>query len=399
MGCLAVVELFKLTGEAGTLILTIALISIAGAALLAVAARRAGQLGASGLAVSLAVAAGTVALFPVYPAIEKRLDWSRWGYLGRLDAVIPGRGIERFIYGGDIGRWLANGADFRFLFASGDNWSYVIDFRGIEEFKQRFVREAVASSPYHLVRNSRVLSIGVGGSVDIFLALQCGARSVTGIEINPLMITAFKDVYGGFWAGSSRDPRVTIQELDGRTFVNDGGGDPFDVITLTAVDTGAALAAGGMVLSENYLYTREAFDQYFGRLTSDGVLFILRPRRQLLRAIVTAGASLRGLGAKSLERHFAVIGRGEWLGALISRSPMTPERLAGITERTKAGYYSGAIQYLPGMVGSGLGSLVAGRCKTGVNRWLAGVLAAIVLAALYCAFLLPVWLRQSHVSP
>jgi SAM-dependent methyltransferase len=548
VGCLAVVELFKLTGEAGTLILVTAFISLAGAVPLAVEARKAGQLGAGGLLATMAVGAAVLGLLPFSralfsfapfpakhygqlladPAIEKRLDWSRWGYLGRLDAVIPGRGIERFRYGGTgIRGWLESGADFRFLFASGDNWSYVIDFGGHEAFKERFVREAIPSSPYHLVRNPHVLCIGVGGGVDIFLALQCGARSVTGIEINPLMIQAFKEVYGGFWDGSSRDSRVKVEELDGRTFVNEKGGEPFDVITLTAVDTGAALAAGGMVLSENYLYTREAFDQYFRKLTPDGVLFILRPRVQLLRAIVTARASLRGLGASAPDSHFVILGADEWLGALISRSPMRPERLAGIAERAKAGYYGGVVQYLPGtvgernpfrnyflaaesgyeedflksspfdlsavrddkpyyyqmersffgsdagvlllrilavvglagavlillplrrlgtpdprrlgqiaayfgaigvgfmcieigliqrtalflghpsysisvtlfslLVGSGLGSLVAGLRKTGVDQWLASVLVAIVIATLYCAFLLPLWLRMGHV--
>ena len=44
------------------------------------------------------------------------------------------------------------------------------------------------------------------------------------------------------------------------------------MIFLGFVDSWAAVASGGLSLSENYLYTTEAFRAYYDHLTPDGVL-------------------------------------------------------------------------------------------------------------------------------
>lgn len=71
--------------------------------------------------------------------------------------------------------------------------------------------------------------------------------------------------------------RSTLRSLDRR----------FDVIQFIAVDTFAALDAGAYVLSENYLYTVEAFADMFNRLEPDGILAFYRwlfsPPRETLR--------------------------------------------------------------------------------------------------------------------
>ena len=56
------------------------------------------------------------------------------------------------------------------------------------------------------------------------------------------------------------------------------GGAPrrYDVIQASLVDTWAATAAGAYTLTENTLYTVEAFNDYLDHLTDDGVLTITR---------------------------------------------------------------------------------------------------------------------------
>ncbi|MCP6726236.1 hypothetical protein NL526_29685, partial [Klebsiella pneumoniae] len=50
----------------------------------------------------------------------------------------------------------------------------------------------------------------------------------------------------------------------------------FDIIQLSLIDTFSLNAAGGVVFSENYLYTREAFEEYYRHLSDDGVLTLAR---------------------------------------------------------------------------------------------------------------------------
>ena len=74
--------------------------------------------------------------------------------------------------------------------------------------------------------------------------------------------------------------------------------DDFENPAFPAVDTGAGLSAGAYVLSENYLFTEEAFDTDLGLLKPGGVLFVYKMRLQLTRVLTTAIAALRRAGAE-----------------------------------------------------------------------------------------------------
>ena len=70
-----------------------------------------------------------------------------------------------------------------------------------------------------------------------------------------------------------------------------------------AIDTYAAAAAGAYALTENFLYTKEAFKDYFRTLSDDGVLTISRwmfyPPREDLRLFSTALQALQELGVEN----------------------------------------------------------------------------------------------------
>jgi hypothetical protein len=281
------------------------------------------------------------------PRIETTRVWSRWDYLGRLDVVRPGAGIENFAPAAFARRVLDLGGDFRFLFATGDNWSYSIRFAD-ERHRDGFAHGAPAASPYVAHGpGADVLVIGVGGGVDLFLATHGQARSVTAVEINPMMIAALRGLGPGWWSGALDDPRIAFRQMDGRTFAETTP-DRYDVITLTAVDTGASSARGGLVLLENYLYTVEAFEKYLSILKPGGLVFVLRPVPDLRKIAITAAEALKRRGAPQPERHFVMLGNEEWRGLLIFGEPVT----APVVERLKAagqtGLGSGTFGYLPG---------------------------------------------------
>ena len=103
-----------------------------------------------------------------------------------------------------------------------------------------------------------------------------GAERVDGVEINPIiaddvMLDRFKTYSGGIYT----DPRVRIFVEDGRSFVRRSSSE-YDVIQASLVDTWAATAAGAYTLTENTLYTVEAFEDYLDHLKPDGVLAVTR---------------------------------------------------------------------------------------------------------------------------
>ncbi len=154
--------------------------------------------------------------------------------------------------------------------------------------------------------------IGPGGGVDVLRALANGSPSVTGIEINPIIVN---DIMRGRWADWSYhlydQPEVHMHVGDGRSWVRNAQ-EKFDVVQMTLVDTWASTAAGAFALSENNLYTVEAFREYFDHLKPDGIIAITRWEfkrpREALRVV---SQELNVLGKYGAPSHFIVVSEGK----------------------------------------------------------------------------------------
>ena len=156
--------------------------------------------------------------------------------------------------------------------------------------------------------------IGPGGGVDVLRAVAAGSPRVTGIEINPIIVN---DVMRGRFADFSyhlyQIPEVAIHVSDGRSFIRNSH-DPYDVLQMTLVDTWASTAAGAFALSENSLYTVEAFKEYFQHLKPDGMIAITRwefkEPREALRVVSVAMEALHELGVAQPAANFMVVSDG-----------------------------------------------------------------------------------------
>ncbi len=175
--------------------------------------------------------------------------------------------------------------------------------------------------------------IGPGGGVDVLRALGTGSPSVTAIEINPLIAdTVMRGKYAGYSHHLYDQPQVHLHVGDGRSWVR-GSRQRFDVVQMTLVDTWASTAAGAFALSENNLYTVEAFREYFEHLKPDGLLAITRWEfqrpREALRVVAVAMAALQRLGIRNPAQHFIVVSQGELVEdglpvlVLAKKSPFT----------------------------------------------------------------------------
>jgi hypothetical protein len=149
--------------------------------------------------------------------------------------------------------------------------------------------------PYEIssANNNSTLVIGGGGGEDILVALAGGSKSVTAVELNPLIVSAAKR-FGGSSAGNLYDRKdVHLFIDDGRRFISSTSS-KYDKIVIKLVDSWAAQLAGGYALSENYLYTVEAFKQYLQHLNGDnGMLVMVRWNIELPRLIPLVVESLR----------------------------------------------------------------------------------------------------------
>ncbi|MBI4579845.1 MAG: hypothetical protein HY718_09095 [Planctomycetes bacterium] len=219
--------------------------------------------------------------------------------------------------------------------------------------KLDYLRHDLTSLPFALVDPAETLVIGPGGGRDVVLALLFGAKKVTAAEINREVVNVVRNDFGGFSGHLYDRNDVELVVSDGRSFIlNDRR--QYDVIMLSLVDTFAASAAGAMSLTENLLYTREAFEAYLRHLKPGGVLALTRwlwtPERETVRIVTLGREALEALGAEEPERHFVVASHSNLGSVLISRSPLTDGQISRARERIEALAFSPL--YLPGGPGA-----------------------------------------------
>jgi spermidine synthase len=182
--------------------------------------------------------------------------------------------------------------------------------------------------------------IGPGGGVDVLRAVANGSPSVTGIEINPIIAnTIMRGRYAAYSNHLYERPEVHIHVTDGRSYLRSTQ-QQFDVVQMTLVDTWASTAAGAFALSENNLYTSEAFREYFEHLRPDGMIAITRwefhQPREALRVVSVAVEALHNLGVASPARNFIVASQGALdrdgipVVVLAKKTPFTPEEEAAV---------------------------------------------------------------------
>jgi hypothetical protein len=211
---------------------------------------------------------------------------------------------------------------------------------------------------YLLRPGAKTLIIGPGGGWDVSRALASGSKDITGVEINPIIADVImKKRFPQYSNRLYFRPEVNIHIEDGRSFVRRSD-QYYEVLQATLVDTWASTAAGAFALSENNLYTTNAFVDYLSHLTDDGVMSFTRwgfdPPRESLRVVALARAALEQLGEHDASRHIAVVrehlqqlkGWGAQDTILIGRHALTDTDLE--TLRKSAEIAKMEIVYLPG---------------------------------------------------
>ncbi|HEY6350748.1 MAG TPA: hypothetical protein VI636_15215 [Candidatus Angelobacter sp.] len=156
--------------------------------------------------------------------------------------------------------------------------------------------------------------IGPGGGVDVLRAVANGSPNVTGIEINPIIINnVMRGRYADYSFHLYDRPQVHIHIQDGRSYIRSAQ-EKYDVVQMTLVDTWASTSAGAFALSENNLYTVEAFREYFDHLKPNGFIAItrweFREPREALRVVSQAIEALHRSGVTDPRRNFMIVADG-----------------------------------------------------------------------------------------
>jgi len=163
---------------------------------------------------------------------------------------------------------------------------------------------------YGLKKDAQTLIIGSGGGLDVYAALASNAKSVTAVEIDPVVGDLVTDHFADYIGHIFEDPRVTLHIQEGRSFVAQTP-NTYDIIQITMVDSwgGGATAAGEYLFSENNLYTIEAIHDYISHLKPEGILSISRYYQydEALRITNTMVSYLEGKKIKDIHKRLVIL--------------------------------------------------------------------------------------------
>jgi hypothetical protein len=331
-GCLLVIALLKLLGGI-TAILAIALVGLMAAGLLIPPGTpRVHRLGlwVAGLLFVIAGAGNLLWGFAevrfVRGRYEPNLLWSAWNSFSRV-AVYPAEsqeldqawGLSR-AYRGPIPEQLGMVVD---------DTGYTTLYRWEGERTAGYFRDNVIALPYYLKREPTALIVGPGGGKDVLTALSMNASRIVAVEVNGLITRAAEEVFAPFTGRPYHQPKVELAVDEGRSYIRRSP-ERFDLIQASAVFGRMAPAAGAFTLSENSLYTLEAFRDYWQHLSDDGILTISRFifERETLRLVSLGLGLLKAQGVPDPAAHIAVVRERGLANFMLKKTPFTPEEVA-----------------------------------------------------------------------
>src|SRR5579884_2377827 len=347
--CLAVVPLLNLIGAPNALLLASAAMAISSALWVSDGKRKKIAYALAAVFVLTIAANHSGRLLDVIYAKgiyrdPKWVEFSKWNAISRIE-VSTQLG----------GRYVVIDADATTAIMSADprNWSQegalTPAYTGLPEEQthnwKKSLMSAAPSMANVLRPHGEFAIIGPGGGVDVLRAVVNGSPSVTGIEINPTIAnTVMRQRYADYTYHLYDQPQVHIHVQDGRSYIRSSR-DKYDVVQMTLVDTWASTAAGAFALSENNLYTVEAFHEYFDHLKPDGMIAITRwefkQPREALRVVSQAIESLHRIGVADPRQNFILIADGSLdedgrpVLVLAKKSSFTPGEYASVAEHIR----------------------------------------------------------------
>ncbi|MDH5637935.1 MAG: methyltransferase domain-containing protein, partial [Nitrospinota bacterium] len=123
--------------------------------------------------------------------------------------------------------------------------------------------------PYNFPRRlDEVLILGSGGGNDVAAALRAGAKHVTAVEIDPVIIEYGKKLHP---EKPYQSEKVTIINNDGRNYLRNTD-KKFDLIILGLVDSHTLTSNFSNTNLDSFMYTRQSVGDMKARLSEGGVL-------------------------------------------------------------------------------------------------------------------------------
>jgi len=190
-----------------------------------------------------------------------------------------------------------------------------------------FLDDLPAALPYAMGNRREVLALDPLGGLPVLMARRMGVKRVATVELTPALLGVIRNDFSDFSGNLyGRESRTGL----GRAWLS-GELRRFDLIDLTHQ---GAQPAGSFGIGEDYRFTVEAFREYLGHLTADGLLcvnlFIIPPPRTELRILATLAAALEEMGVREPGKNVAALRSWGTITIVAKRTPLTKAEISAV---------------------------------------------------------------------
>lgn len=261
------------------------------------------------------------------------LSYEAWNSISRVVITKERENSTPFLWGRSPVFPPEYKATYQELVIDGDASTPITKFDG-DFSKLGYLPYDVTNIAYSLPGLKTAAIIGVGGGRDLLSAKYFGVEKVWAMDVNPIQIHVLtQHPFYRDYANLYKLPGVSIFNQEARSWFRQNE-QKVDVIQMSLIDTWASTGAGAFALSENGLYTVEAWQIFINDLSDKGVFTVSRwakdTESEFTRTLSVAMNVLFNLGVKDVRQHIAVIHSRLISTLLVSKSPFTKEQIEAI---------------------------------------------------------------------
>jgi spermidine synthase len=308
---------------------------------------------------------------------EASLAYDRWNSISRVMVEAESRDAPPYLWGPSTRLPASVKTSWYELLIDGDASTPINRWSGDRGAALHFLDYDVTTIAYALPGLKSAGIIGLGGGRDVLSSLHAGAKTVTALDVNNIQVSLLSKIepFKSYAAiGERKDVRLINSEARSWFASNP---DTFDLIQMSLVDTWAATGAGAFALSENGLYTVEAWNTFFQHLNPGGVMTVSRwymkdAQSEGERLVSLTMGTLFKAGVKEPKKHIFMATARRIVTMVLSRDPFTKAQLDAMEKRAKEMAFDVLISPRKGVAGTEFAGILDAKSREELEALAAG---------------------------
>jgi hypothetical protein len=196
------------------------------------------------------------------------------------------------------------------VFVDGHSYGAITNFKG-DKSKLEYLDYTTLTLAYHLMSPQRDLILNPGSGSQILAALYHSSTHIQGVESHPDIVNLLRGPLRSFSQNIyNQQPHITVDIASPREFIASELS-KYDLIQLGLIGSWGGMEGGIYATGENYIYTIEAFQEYFEHLKPQGILsasaWLSSPPRTFLKLLALSVETLDTKVGGDISRSIVAI--------------------------------------------------------------------------------------------